>query len=287
MSVNLIELFKTTVSDVLVRQSSALLDESAESISSAVGKIFPALLNAMILKGSTVTGAEGMLDFMRTNNIDEALHDDVPSLLSGGSETANLTNDGAGILKYLFADKLSFLVDWVSSGNGLKTSSASTLLKIVAPLVMGAIARAVKEKSLSANGLMDLLHSQKQYVDASAPAAIAELVGIAPEPVKAEQIPLTTNSIDDHKDGSTLSKILPWLVLLIAALGLFYFLEKGGGPSSVDNDQLRKDSLENVRRIDSVEHVRKMDSIRNQTLIDSMNSAPPDTLNTNRADTLN
>ncbi len=264
MSINLIELFKSTMSDVLVRQTSAMLDESAESTSSAVSKIFPALLNAIIIKGSTDNGAKELLDYMYVNKIYETLHDDVPSLLSGGPETEKLTSDGAGILKYLFGDKLSYLVDWVSSGNGLKTSSASTLLKIIAPLVMGAIARAVTERSLNASGLKELLLSQKEHVDAFTPAAITELVGVthiaAPERTAYGSLEGAPPA-PPEQESSTISKLLPWFVLLIAALGLFYFLEKGGAPPPVDMEKMRKDSLENVR---------KMDSIRNETLIDSM-----------------
>lgn len=263
MSINLIDLFNSTLSDVLVKQASTMLDESVESTSSAVSKIFPALLSAVLIKGSTDNGARDLLDYMSANRIDDALHEDVPSLLSGGPETDKLTTDGAGILKYLLGDKQSYMVDWVSSGNGLKTSSASTLLKIIAPLVMGAIARAVKEKNLDASGLKDLLQSQQPFVDASAPAAITELLGVHPaEPDKMVRGTLEGSlPAAPEKESSTMSKLLPWMVLLIAALGLFYFLEKGGGPSPANMEKMKMDSLDKVRR---------MDSIRTQTLIDSM-----------------
>ncbi len=289
MSINLIELFNNTVSDVLVRQSSAMLDESSESTSSAVEKIFPALLNAILIKGNTDSGAKDLLDFMSANRIDEALHDDVPSLLAGGPETEKLTADGAGILKYLFGGKLSYMVDWISSGNGLKTSSASTLLKIIAPLVMGAIARAVKEKSLNASGLKDLLNSQKPFVDASGPAAISELLGVThvPEPEKPVQSKLESDAqLHTGKQSSTMSKLLPWIVLLIAALGLFYFLQKGGAPAPVVMES-RKDSLENVRKLDSIRSqtlidsmgdVKKGDSLRNAMMADSLGASQRDSL---------
>jgi len=279
MSINLIELFKSTMSDVLVRQTSAMLDESAESTSSAVSKIFPALLNAMIIRGSSIEGAQDLLDYIGSSKIDETLHEDVPSLLGGGPETTNLTNDGAAILKHLFGDKLNYLVDWVSSGNGLKTSSASTLLKIIAPLMMGAIARAVRERSLNAAGLRDLLQSQKEFVDASAPAAITELLGVTYEPGKTVHGSLEGGTqLPPEKESSTLSKLLPWIVLLIAALGLFYFLEKGGAPPPPDMEKMKKDSIENVRKADSIKNQMVLDSIRNQVKTDSLNSIQPDTL---------
>ena len=274
MSINLIELFKSTLSDVLVRQSSALLDESAESTSSAIDKIFPAILNAVLIKGSTEAGAKDLLHFLSTNKVDEKLHDDVPALLSNAADTEKLSADGADILKYLLGDKLSYMVDWVASGNGLKTSSASTLLKLVAPLVMGAVARAVKERNLNASGLRDLLQSQSVFVAESSPAAIAELLGISPsaEPEKIASGKLEGNfNTSDEPKGTTMSRLLPWIVLLIAALGLFYFLDKGGSPPPPDLAKMKQDSLENVRKQDSIRNAFRTDSINKAMQMDSVN----------------
>lgn len=282
MSINLIELFKSTLSDVLVRQSSALLDESAESTSSAIDKIFPALLNAVLIKGSTESGAKDLLNFISSNKVDEKLHDDVPALLSSAAETEKLTADGADILKYLLGDKLSYMVDWVASGNGLKTSSASTILKLVAPLVMGAVARAVKDRNLNASGLRDLLQSQSSFVAESSPAVIAELLGVSPS-IEAGKIATgklegNFNASEEPK-GTTMSRLLPWIVLLIAALGMFYFLEKGGNPPPPDQEQMKQDSLENVRKQDSISNVMRMDSINKAMLMDSINQATaPDSM---------
>ena len=282
MSINLIDLFKSTLSDVLVKQSSALLDESAESTSSAIDKIFPALLNALLIKGSTEAGAKDLLSFISTNKVDEKLHDDVPALLSNAAETEKLSADGADILKYLLGDKLSYMVDWVASGNGLKTSSASSLLKLVAPLVMGAVARAVKDKNLNAAGLKDLLQSQSSFVAESSPAAIAELLGVTPsvDVEKNATGKLEGNfNISDEPKGTTLSKLLPWIVLLIAALGLFYFLEKGGNPPPPDPEKMRQDSLANIRRQDSISNAMKMDSINKAMQLDTANQlTKPDSM---------
>lgn len=251
MSINLIDLFRDTVSEVIVRQTTTLLDESSESVSSAVHKIFPALLNAIIIKGSTDQGANDLLQFISNNHVDDTVHENLPSLLSGDPDTEKFTSGGSTILKYLLGDKLHYLVDWVSSGNGLKTSSASTLLKIIAPLAMGAIARAVKERSLKAAGLKDLLLSQQPFVDANAPAAITELLGVAPVETQHKTasgtLPDSGPSISEP-EKSTLSKLLPWIVLLIAALGLFYFLDRGSKEPEKDPAQVEAERQDSIKR---------------------------------------
>ncbi len=72
-------------------------------------------------------------------------------------------------------------------------------------------------------------------------------------------------------ETTTLSKLLPWIVLLIAALGLFYFLDKGSQPDPADMEKKLQDSIENVRKMDSLKNAAMMDSIRNAA------SSDPDT----------
>jgi outer membrane protein OmpA-like peptidoglycan-associated protein len=58
----------------------------------------------------------------------------------------------------------------------------------------------------------------------------------------------TTDTMTSSPSGTNLSKLLPWLVLLLAALGLFYFIQKGcnssgepaGEPTTTSVDTMTK-----------------------------------------------
>ena len=270
---DLIELFKSTLSETLIYQTSELFGESIESTGSAVNSIFPALLGAVVMKGRTDGGAKEILDYLSGNNINGDILKDLPTLLTGGPEVEVLKANGADILKFLVGDNFNGMIDLVASNHGLRTSSASSLLKIVATLMMTAIARVAQEKNLNASGLRDLLVSQTESVHSNTPENMSAIVGLTNphQPEKSTHGTLEgAPQFDDENKGSMMSKLLPWIVLLIAALGLFYFLEKGGKPPAEEMEKTRTDSIENVRKADSIRNQIRLDSIAKAVKSDTL-----------------
>lgn len=280
MTTDLNELFKTTVSETLSYQASELFGESVESTSSAINAIFPALLSAAIGKGTTDHGAREIIEYLSANNIDGSILKDLPGILSGGPEVETLKANGADILKFLVGDRTSDMIDAVSTSHGLRTSSASSLLKIVATLLMTALATVVNEKNLKASGLKELLTSQSAYVKDSVPPSLQPIIQSTypVPPVQVAHGTLNVPNMDTPDERSTLSKLLPWIVLLIAALGLFYFLEKSGEPSPSEIQKMNTDSIENARRLDSIRTQIRLDSINNQIRVDSLAKKSQDTM---------
>lgn len=226
------------------------------------------------MKGRTDGGAKEILDYLSANNINGDILQDLPTLLSGGPEVEVLKANGADILKFLIGDNVNGMIDMVASNNGLRTSSSSSLLKIVATLMMTAIARVAQEKNLSAPGLRDLLNSQTESVRINTPDNLSAIVGMTnPHPTEKSAHGTLEGApqFDDENKGSMMSKLLPWIVLLIAALGLFYFLEKGGNPPTDEMQKTRTDSIENARKTDSIRNQIRMDSIANAVKLDSLN----------------
>jgi len=59
------------------------------------------------------------------------------------------------------------------------------------------------------------------------------------------------------ESSTTFSRLLPWIVLLLSALGLFYFVEKGcgGGAASMDKMETPADtSHTNAMPTDTMHH---------------------------------
>ncbi len=218
MAANLIDLFKNSFGDTLVRECSGLLGESAQSISSSLEVIIPSILSAMIKKGNTDQGAGNLLDFISGNALNEASFN-----VSGNEE---LMTKGSRVLNYLFGNQTSPVVDSTSAAGGLKTSSASSLLKIAGPLFLGFFGQMVKENSLSASGTKDLLLTQVDFVKQGIPADISELLIESATPVVSTST-LSNSDMMSYNPPTGLSKFLPWIVLLLASLGMFYFLQKG------------------------------------------------------------
>ena len=238
MATNLIDMFHNTVGELLAKQSAGILGESVESTTSAIKAIVPTLLGTIIQKSSSDQGLTSLMNFMSEHNIDGSILSNVTGMLGGGIETEKLMYGGAGILRYLLDDKLSPVVDIIASGSGLKTSSATSLLKLSAPLVMGIIGRHVKEKGLDQQGLKSVLSSQIEYVKPGIPAGLGNLLGLGTISTSFAQASTPGPVTPASQSGTPGSpKILPWIVLGLASLAIFYFVQKGcGAPETPPSD---------------------------------------------------
>lgn len=224
MASNLIEMFHNTVGETLAKQASGLLGENYEGTMSAVQAIVPTLFAALGQKGSSDEGASAVLKYIDDNNLDGSILTNISGLLTGNIETEKLMYSGAVLLRYLLNDKISPVVDLISGPSGLKTSSATSLLKLSAPLVMGIVGKHIQEKGLDAQGLKTLLKDQKPYINEYLPKGMEEALGLTTKTgTQSKQEP--ANSTTTGK--TSFSKLLPWIVLLITAMGLYYFVQKG------------------------------------------------------------
>ncbi len=233
MASNLIDLFNNTVGDLLVKQASGILGESAANTTSGLNAIVPTLFGALIQKVNSTNGATDLMNYMSENNIDGSILSNASNRLGGGIETERLMYSGAGIVSYLFDENISPLVDFISGASGLKTSSATSLLKLAAPLVLGIVGKHISEKGLDAPGLKSILDSQRDIVEAALPGGIAKLLGLrSVSPTLTPTPPPYVKPTTDAKPQTLLSKLLPWLVLGLVSLGLFYFVQNGCGAST-------------------------------------------------------
>jgi outer membrane protein OmpA-like peptidoglycan-associated protein len=236
MAINLLDIFKETVGDQLVNQASGYLGESKENTRSALGAILPAILGGLVNKGNSQVGASAILDFLKNQNEDGALLDNLVGLFDGGGATDELVNKGSGVLDFIFGNKsaaIDTILDLVSNSSGIGKSSASSLINMVAPLLMGVVGKSIKDNGLDTIGLEKLLSDQKTYLQAEAPAGLFDKLGIAGlGTVISDRVEEVVAEVT--ATGSTImSRLGPWLVLFSLALGLLYFMRSCGGREPV------------------------------------------------------
>lgn len=228
MAFNLLEMLQSQVGGELIGQASKFLGESETNSAKAVGSIFPALLGSLAGKATTESGSRGVLDFLKVSNIDGSLLNQVGGLFAGGQATDNLMNSGGGVLKFLVGDKLGSIVDVISNLSGVKTGSSSSLLKMAAPVLMGFIAKYVKEKGLDATGLKNLMLSQRDFIAKSIPSALTSVLGLS-NILGASPVSSRMNSGGSTPASSAGgNNLLKWLLPLVLLAGLAYFLGRKG-----------------------------------------------------------
>jgi outer membrane protein OmpA-like peptidoglycan-associated protein len=222
MAINLLEMLQNQVGGELAGQASKFLGESESNTTKAVGAILPTLLGSLVGKGSSESGARGILDFLKSNNIDGGILSNLAGLFGGGQSTDNLMNSGSGILKYLVGDKLGSIVDVISNVAGVKTGSSSSLLKMASPLLMGFVGKFIKDKALDALGLKNLLGGQKDFISKSVPSALSSVLGLANLGSSSTSTPSAKSGGSSTSGGG--NDMLKWLLplLLIGALALWF-----------------------------------------------------------------
>jgi OOP family OmpA-OmpF porin len=228
MSLNLLDLVKTQVTDSLVKQATNYLGESESSIGKALGGIMPTLLGSAVEKATNPIGSQGLLDMISGLDLDSL--GDIAGLFGGGDDrVSGLLNSGGGLVDSLLGSKSSGVIDMISKFAGLKNDSTSTLFKMAAPLLMGVIGRQVKGKGLSA--LTDLLMGQKSNITGALPAGMGSLLNLTSLNDLTKNI--QTPNVNVSGGGVNWMK---WLIpLVLAAVALYYFSTKGCGNKVVES----------------------------------------------------
>lgn len=209
MDVNLLDLLKQALGGNFGRLVSQFLGEPEGATQSTLDALLPAVLGGVVRKGAT-EGAPSLFSLLTGPNVDASLLDNVAGLFSGdGAGADSLVSKGVGLVKSLFGDKSDALGNALASVGGIKDISASKLLGLGVPLVLGFLRRFIGEKGLNASSFASLLTDHCKYLEnvldrrltnalgfaspsaylrceAAEPAAVKRAAAYAPEPVRAK-----------------------------------------------------------------------------------------------------
>ncbi len=243
MSINLLDMVKDVAGDALMKQAGKFLGADENSTKSAFGAILPSLMGGMIEKGASDDGAASLLNFLNTNNHDGGILDKVGDLFGGGAATDGLMNSGSGILKFLVGNKLGGLTDLIANASGLKIGASSSLLKMLSPILMGVVGKYIKNKALDALGLKNLLLGQRNHVKGLLPAGLSKLMGFSAFSGMDDKIASAASNVKETASAAATSaastattggsKILPWLLGLLALIAAVFLIRKGCSGTAV------------------------------------------------------
>ncbi len=157
---------------------------------------------------------------------------------------------GAGFLNGLFGDtKSNLLGSLISQFSGVKSSSASSLLSMAAPAVLGLIGNHAKQNNLDAGGLSSFLGSQKSSIMNALPAGLnlGSIFGgwgdKAQEAVHStasaahSTVSNATHRVEEtvEEAGGAMKYLLPILLLALIAAAAWYFFKDGCRSGDADN----------------------------------------------------
>jgi OOP family OmpA-OmpF porin len=215
---NLLEILEKIFGGNFAALASRFLGEPESNTKSAITSMLPALLGAIVQKGSTPGGAGALMNTLNSPQVDANLPGKISELFATGGGN-QLVNAGSGVLSSLLGPKVNSLSGALSSMSGISGTSATNLIAMAAPLIMGVLKKVVGEQGLNANGLMSLLGNQTRTLQNAIDPRLSQAMGWQIGGVGHEFLarePAATAAVDTASSG--LNKALPWIILVLAGL---------------------------------------------------------------------
>lgn len=160
---SVLEMIQQKLGGQAVEQISRRIGADTGTTGNAIDAALPLLLAAMARNTKDDSQARS-LDAAVSQDHDGSVLDDVPGYLN-----QDQTGAGAGILQHVLGGKQATVQQGLGQATGLGAGQTGQLLKMLAPLVMGALGRAKQERGLDAGGLSGLLSGESNNLKQSAP----------------------------------------------------------------------------------------------------------------------
>jgi OmpA-OmpF porin, OOP family len=222
----LLDTIKRQIGNDIIQKAADFMDEEGSVTKKALDIVLPSLLGGIMNQTTEPNSAATLLSKFTEGGHEGSILDTFGNLLGGGSATQGLMDSGDSIVNGLFGSKTSSIVDWIAAFTGIKTGSASGLMSMAAPLVMGAIGKQVAGENMGLSGLTSLMSGQSGFIQKALPAGLASVLGLKMDTHSASVMPKEipqAESAFQIDEKSFMDKFLPWaIMLLVGFIGLMF-----------------------------------------------------------------
>jgi len=235
MSINLLDMVKSAVVGQVADQIGSAVGLDKSKTSAAVNAVLPALLGGMAKKASTPTGASDLIKALQDN--DNSILDNLAGAFAPAKQ-ASMLDYGMKLLPMLLGGSQSTIISLIAKMFGFGDKGASSLLGMLAPVVMSVVGKQVKSQGLDVGGLTSLLSGQTNFLNAALPSELKNVMGFADlggssRPAGTTTQRTTAPATSSHsapEAGNPLKFLLP--LLLLGALGYagYQFLKPKAQP---------------------------------------------------------
>jgi len=166
---NLFGILQQAVGGQAVNAISKQLGVNSGVAQTAIQAALPMLLKAMKRNAADERGAAGLLGALQKDH-DGSVLDNVENSVQNWQQ-----GPGAGILGHVFGNRQGNVEQYVGQSAGLDSQKSGALLKMLAPMVMGAMGREQRQQGLDAGGLFKMLQGANTANNQAAPKEMGVL----------------------------------------------------------------------------------------------------------------
>jgi len=282
---NLFEELRELLVGEVANKAANILGEKEEKVKIALEGLVPTFVGGLMKRASNEAGATTLLNVVKKSNNDGNIVEQLDLLLKNKDNFAGFVEKGNSLVSMLLPDKKSSIATMISQFAGVRNSSATSLLSVVAPLVVGKLGSLITSQGLDKTGLANVILDQKSILLDETPESLQpkmiDVLGLATfmseeikpvqfatgniksnttqtiTPKKAiENRPVTYSDKDyDSNEGSGMSLpkwLLPtfFIALVIAGVGYFaatYDWTKLRGNSTIESDTSQTEQVTNAQ----------------------------------------
>jgi hypothetical protein len=216
---NLVSTIMQLLGPVIINRFASSLGLNQGIVGKAIAAAIPAILAGLTKTASQGSGATQLANAVAKQ--DPSILSNLGNLIGGPGEKS-LVDSGTSILSSLLGgSSTNALAGALGKFAGLSGTQGSSLLGMLAPVVLGQLGQVQKSSGLDAGGLANLLNSQKGNIAAALPSGFSDLLGgtglldALGDKVKAGAAPA------QRAAGDSASLLGKWLVpAALAALAL-------------------------------------------------------------------
>lgn len=215
---NLIEIIREYITPALLTKAAEQHGEDENGISKAIGGLVPAILAGLVQKANDSNTMSSIYNLL--SKADPKVLDNPAGLLVEGNTSQNEPRDLSGqLLGVLFGAKVPAMTSAVSSFAGVKSSTASSLLGLVGPLIMAVLNKKINNGGLNLSGLSSLLKSEQTSIMGLLPMGLGAVLGM-------DNLTTGTTPTETPLGASTGNRWL-WPLLLLLGLGaaIIYYMK--------------------------------------------------------------
>lgn len=269
------ELKELLLGDV-ANKAANLLGEKEDKVKTAIEGLIPTFVGGLMKRASNEAGATTLMNVVKKGNHDGSIIEQIGNLVNNKDSFAQVVEKGNGLVSMLLPDKKSSIATMISQFAGVRNSSATSLLSIVAPIVVGKLGKMVTTQNLDKAGLANTLLDQRSILLDETPenlqTKMIDVLGLstflseeikpvqfAPGGIKANGVPappvskptehreVTYSNKDYEGEGGSGMSIPKWLlptVLIAAVLGGVGYFAATYDWSSLSSSNVEPDSAQ-------------------------------------------
>ena len=222
MSSSLIDGLLSLATPQIMGALSSRLGESESAVQKGLQGGVASVLGALASKAGDGDFLKMIFNMITGPGAGAGLLSELGSLASGSGSSA-VTDLASKFLSQVLGSQQSTVASAIGSSSGLKSSSATSILSMAAPMVMGLLGQRVAEGNLNASSLGSLLKSEAPSLQRFLPAGLSGILSsLGGAPVAAAAI------ADETASG--MKWLVPALLGLALLGGLFWFLNQSKEP---------------------------------------------------------